>query len=174
MEEKKVVPMWLSAVVFVLAIASIVIDFIEITHSSQSILLPAIDIIVVMMTMFYCIASYTKSGSTFYKAFCVMFLISKIVVIPKAFINHLPAIIIILMIAKCVLAAVLAFVPNLGYKLSYIFIGAIVVISIVDIFVDPNGYVSGIFGKIAGILIPIIYGILVYAKYKDKKSRGTT
>ena len=197
MNQKKVIPTWLSAVFLILVIACIAWNIGDICgiyqrsivdlpfdnakpEAAQSISkfdfkdfvvrfkLDTVSVILASIAaLVYCLAGYKKEASIFFKTFVYLFVF-------YAFVTTFMGASQLFTVIEFGLLCALALSFNLGKTRSYIYTGLLIICSIVkNIILAVDMGLSSANASVSEFLLVIILGIMVYAKYQDKAARGT-
>ena len=139
-------------------------------------------IIAFLVAAIYVFKGYTKTAAICFKLFTAAFAFSLILsIIGAAQISIIPAIFEGL---SLVLVVVIALKKDFGKSNSFSVCGIIAILAIANIIeviklnpgvkLSGNNYESLVLGRsIAQFLLSYLFGIITYAKYLDKESRGT-
>jgi len=183
MEEKRIIPAWASVLLLLLCSATIATNFlwmVTVEHAPVEIFAIALDILVALLAISYCVYGYRKNAAVFMRLFCSVLMCSKIFLLPIMMsYSGNQAIRIILQIAECAFAVVLAAGRDIGKKVSLSLVGAIFTIDalhLVLLLFDPS-YASNtlvILTRVGIVVTSAVYLIMMIAKYRDKTERGTT
>ena len=121
-----------------------------------------------IVALAYCLLGYNKKASVFFKAFLYLFAL-------YTFIEAIGSINFITQIANTIkfgLLCALSLSINLGKIRSYIYAGLYIVLSTVGNIVFAI-QVGSLGNCISELVLMMILGIMIYAKYQDKAARGT-
>jgi len=182
MENKKVIPLWLSVVLVLLCGATVAVNFawmVTIEHAPVDIFAIALDILVVLLAISYFVYGYRKDAAVFYRLFSSIFMCSKIFVLPVVMTAGLaPSMLIILRVFECAFAIALGVGRDLGKKVSLALVWAIAgieVINAIGVYMNAAVFSDQLFvlTRAGGVVIAAIFVIMTIAKYRDKTSRGT-
>lgn len=146
------------------------------TSNTIRMLYRIVDIVSLLFALFYILYGYVKNAAGYYKIFGYLFVLSKVITTISAFNPPTPVITYVTSAVALISTLVLAFVKDLGKKLSFVLCGALVLIELINC-----GLVYSYYGTFAWVIktraidldIACLYGILTYAKYLDKAERGT-
>ncbi len=139
-------------------------------------------IIAFLVAAVYVFKGYTKTAAFCFKLFTAVFALSLVLsIIGAAKINFVPA---LCECAALVLVLVITVKKDFGKSNSFSVCGVIAILAIANIIeviklnpgvkLSGNNYESLILGRsIAQFLLSYLFGIITYAKYLDKESRGT-
>ena len=127
-------------------------------------------ILVLVAALFYCLLGYSKPASPFFKIFLYLFTFYAFV---SAVFSAQYLIQFVSIIQFGILCA-LSLSINLGKKRSYIYTMLFIACAIIKNIIFAVGGPSGISANlISELILMMILGIMVYAKYQDKAARGT-
>ena len=160
--------------------------------SAQNIMNPVSDILMrfggvltiaaFLIAAIYVFKGYTKAVAVSFKVFTLLFALSICLSIAGAFrVNIIPA---LCETVSLIFVVFLALKKDFGKSNSFSLCGLVAILSIANIIevvklnpgvkLDGTSYGSLILGRaIAQLLISYLFGVMTYAKYLDKESRGT-
>lgn len=135
------------------------------------------EILALLFALFYILYGYTKNAAGYYKVFGYLYLLSRISDFIKIISSNRKVGIFTYIFWSIVTISllVLVFGKNLGKKKSLILCGVIVLIGVIGIFYVYNqtgAFHLGAKIRLLDLDLACLYGILTYAKYLDKESRG--
>jgi len=176
---RAVLPTWVAGLNIVLLIAAFVCNLLCLKTADIYAALPLLcNILTVLCGAYYCFAGYKKNGSLFYKMFVWLFALNHVfVIIYQVKYGLSPFIAATNMIsygALCVLATGV----DLGKKKSFLAAAIVLFCQLVGliyllIYTELN-VASGILAPVAKVLVAVLLGFIVIAKYRDKDHRHTT
>lgn len=139
-------------------------------------------IIAFLVAAFYVFKGYTKTAAVCFKLFTVAFALSLVLsILGAAKVSIIPA---LCEAVALVLVILIALKKDFGKSNSFSVCGLIAILAIANIIevvklnpgvkLSGNDYGSLVLGRaIAQFLLSYLFGIMTYAKYLDKESRGT-
>ena len=184
MNQKKVIPTWLNVLCLVLIVGCLVWT----VYGMLNIAVPEIDsetvnseiilvelklldfttILALIAALIYCLLGYRKKASPFFKIFLYLFMLHTfayaIAINPPYFVQCICVI-------QFGLICALSLSINLGKTRSYVYtllFMACAIAKIIKLSIVPSAY-----GSVSELILIMIFGIMVYAKYQDKAARGT-
>ena len=198
MNQKKTIPTWLNVLCLVLIVGclvwtvfSMITDvplpapiasgdassaalqstFDSITSFIQNCKLIEITLILALTAaLFYCLLGYSKPASPFFKIFLYLFTFYSFITAIYD-VNYLLQVIDIIQFG---LICGLSLSINLGKTRSYIYTALFIVCAIVSNIIFTVESHTGLSASIISeLVLMMILGIMVYAKYQDKAARGT-
>lgn len=178
MERKKVVPAWIGILGLVLTIVCLISIFSSIGRIvsggiGNSILNVAsciTKIIALIAALFYFLFGYKKKAAVFYKAFVHSFALSCFIATLVS--NNIGIFYAAVAVANFGVICLLAFGKDLGRKQSFILAGIKLALDLLNTIVYAIS--SHLSVMMCGtVLLSVLLGITVYAKYTDKAARGT-
>jgi len=178
MENKRVIPKWLGIVNIILIINGIAWTvysmFVTVApegHGVESQVIHAMTILLLVFAMLYCLTGYKKNSAKFFKAFLYLYTLVSFASILLT--RTGPAFLPMLEMLSFGILCILSVSKNLGADNSLVLSIANVVISL-GRNVAYAVIVRQLPGALVGnLLLAVILGSMVYAKYADKASRGT-
>jgi len=134
------------------------------------------NLIAIVFALIYLFMEYQKSASIFYKLFAVSLVLKEAAAITNIAINEeVPAIAFILVLICYTCVTLLAVSLDLGKIKSYVIECILCIASAISlVYVMISSTYSGIIVYNATrLLLAVVFGIMIYAKYQDKEIRGT-
>jgi len=183
MENKKIVPVWVSDLLIALSITTMIYigwytfacDYFALAIVTNSLLC-----LILIDAMYYCVQGYKKKDAKSFNLFSILFMIATGLnvfnmvyhaIYAKAIIEDTISIAMLLISFGAL--NVLSFAKDLGKKKSYCFVSIVIVASaintIVQYFIAPEAILCA-FGA---VIAAVIYFIMIYGKYIDKQARGS-
>lgn len=131
----------------------------------------------VVFAFMYLIVGCKKEGSSFFKIFMWLLVFKEAAaLINMAIYEQDPPIALILILVCYTATAILAVSMNLGKTRSFVFVGILIVVSAICLIYTliGNELYNGIsIYNATRLVLAIISGVFIYAKYEDKASRGS-
>ena len=134
------------------------------------VLLDITTILALVAALIYCLLGYRKNASLFFKIFLYLFMIHIFV---DAIDVNAPYLVQCICVIQFGLICALSLSINLGKTRSYIYTLSLIICVIAKIIVFLIGLSELSSGSISELILMMIMGIMVYAKYQDKAARGT-
>lgn len=174
MKMKKGVPDWLSVLLLVLALAAVVRDAFVLPDNAPAlnIIEFGVELLMFACAVIYCFAGYKKSSAILFKAFCFLYALQSLMSVLGAEGGGTAVDVIIAVsdaLCFCIMCAFFL-AKNLGHKRSYILAGCLVGLRVLQAILAP---VAISVYSIGNLVLAVIFGIILWAKYKDKADRGT-
>ena len=139
-------------------------------------------VLMLITGILYLVHGYKKNAAVYYLAFILLLgLVNVLVVlIDVLYTQKTPLIIIkcILYSAKIIVLLIMAFGKNLGKKMTWTLLYAVVALDIAGmivmlIYMFQNGFDFAMIGVVAAIVADVTIGLAIRGKYEDKESRGS-
>lgn len=137
------------------------------------------DIVACLVALIYLIEGYSKAEATHYRLCMIVAAINALVVTFLSVQEKVADISTVMCAAAFVLTAILAFTKNLGKRSSYICCGFLVFVRLsgllTNIFTESSNpqYSIIIIMLVSQLSLALLIGVITYAKYVDKYSRGS-
>jgi len=182
MESKKVVPMWASIVLIVLCGVAFVLNirsFVTGQTSGLGTITNIIELLSVFLAVCYCFAGYEKASAFLFKAVIFARIISIALAIVSMVLygtSFAPAVVLLLLLGELIsfgFLFVFGFALDIGKKRSVTMavIALAVNVLLAIIFITAGG-INSLGMALANVLFFVIFLIMMFAKYRDKASRG--
>lgn len=176
MENKRVVSIWISAILFALSESADIlclVDIFEREMTGFSILSMIFFIAAIAFSVIYCLKNYQKKAAANYKMAFVLYLIANAICV---YVNFTEQFYLGVACSAIVVVglSILAFVKDFGKVRTFVVAFAILFFSVIEFVAKllRFGYDNSLF--ITAILSALIMLIIVYTKYKDKEARHST
>lgn len=180
MDEKRVMPVWVSAVFIVLILAAIIVNIFLMPQESEMgieyVLLKIADCAACLAALLYCAAGFRKESSRFFLLFGILYLISVMMqLFPRAMeLDRTFSSILLYASGLCAFGVMCVFTvaKNLGRKKSLILALILFVCSVLDVFLVADYALmvkSGVPGK---VILSLLFLVMNIGKYRDKVARG--
>jgi len=172
-EEKRVIPVWLSTVMGLLVIVSLIyyVSFSIANHNFASIVAAVIYCCASACAFIYCLFGYKKDNAKFFKIYAIAFAAHHLQHVFMAAMVHTGVVAICHAIGFGVVL-VLIMALDLGKKKSYGLAIADMIVSAIPFFVALFDGLQPI-GCLPTLTLSIVLMIMVAGKYSDKAKRGS-
>jgi len=173
--EKKLGFKIVSVIDLVLLLVSIYANVLGILKDSN-ILQYVFNLLAILFAFAYCFVGYKKNGNLYYRLFCGFLALKEMMAITYiGLYENVPAFTFIIFLICYGSYLVMAVAKDLGKEVSLILALVNTVLSaIAFVFVAINAqYISVITYNSTRLVLTLVLLIMVYAKYTDKKIRGT-
>lgn len=180
MKEKKIVPIWVSAILAILLIAGIGLNIyytITTYNAIEEIPTRLFDFLACFYALTYCFKGYSKNVASTYKIFSITYCIScmlPIFLVAKTYQAGIASAIVLalhLIVFAC--TSIFAFAKDLGKKKSYTLAAIVLACTLINSGFGIAASTPFILGMCGKVILSIVFLIMVYAKYQDKTARGT-
>jgi len=134
------------------------------------------NLLAVVFAISYCMIGYKKNGNLYFRLFSAFLALKEMAAITWVGVNEeVPAFTFILMLICFACALIIAVAKDLGKKLSYVLVIAYIMVSIFTLtYVLMNTvYFCVVTYNATRLLLALVLGVMIYAKYQDKKDRNT-
>jgi len=185
MEKKRIVPVWLSVILLLLSVASMVFYAYDVFRwfsyggfSSVTIMYIAA-FIDALLVLIYFLMGYKKSAAGIFKAYCIVLIIGLMMSLyiialtlnyeNSSLMNTISFFNIMIQIGICF---VLTFATDLGKKKSLSMCGILLLLKTMHVLMMIPYGKNMLISSACGLVIYVIAYIMFYCKYADKESRG--
>lgn len=177
MEKKKVVPVWVSVINLILAVCGLAwtgYSMMTVTppngHALESQINQGLIMACLIVAAIYCLAGYKKSAAVFFKV--VVSLYAAITFVAVLLVHEGPLFLTVISTLAFGILCVFAVAKDLGKTKSYVLCWLNIVLAAlrVVLYVIVEGQLPG--GLFSNLLLAVILGIMMYAKYADKAARA--
>jgi len=180
MNKNNVIPKWLTAILMVLCAGGMVYCIWSIAKNLATPLVIAnyaVGLLTLLADLIYCLNGYKKDASIYYKTVCVLMAVSSILTLilisqakEDALVWQICRISYLILI---VIRLVFAFAKDMGVEATMAFYITMVIIVLLNAGMSIGLKVYTAMDTIIAITVTAVFGIMIYAKYKDKASRGS-
>jgi len=183
MENKRIVPVWLSVLMAILCAGALAVNIYSICTADSFIINYVIFAFSALCSLFYCIHGFSKKPQLFYRICIASFGLAEIAAALSTLIalfladrlDKLNAVSMISYLLAAILLFSLGFGKDLGKKASKVCGYIVLALTAVNAAIITASFGFGVMSGIGfgGLVLSVITLIMVYAKYKDKDARGT-
>ena len=174
--KKRIIPVWLMGILIALIAGNIVICLVNtLEQGSPDIYISSIfTCAACAFAIYYFLGGFGKDSSDMMILFDICYALSYFVLIfSRVKLNNLA------LLAPPVISYgvmnVMTLAKNVGKKKSYYLCAVLTICFVADLVLHTlNGYYTDLWGTVTGQgILSVAYGIMIYAKYRDKDERGT-
>ncbi len=179
MENKRVVPVWVSVVLLTICVITLIIQIkalvLSINPFNPYVFVNIVFyVLAILSAVFYCLYGYKKSAAKFFFLTTVFMLLTEFtaVIVNVSYTEVLPA---VFGVVACCCLSVLSFSKDLGKTKSFAFSWIVACVYLLNTinFVINWGTAYLVTIAFNNLSIAVIFLLMVYAKYQDKAARGT-
>lgn len=178
MKDKKEVPQWLSALLVVLilgcmawTVRSIIRNPVSEEIKSALMIFSVLVLLLLVFSLAYRLGGYKKDAALYFMGYIHLYALTTLVAalgLRSIADVHLP---LCETLSFGILCA-MAIAKDLGRRKSFILCGVLILCKLMVVVVTLVNKAAVTGGIVSDILLAVMLGIMVYAKYEDKKSRG--
>jgi len=181
MEERKIIPTWVTVVFMLLVVGSLIINFLSFSQDALYGTIYVVQRIIgcwaFLLALIYGLTGYAKSSAVLFKVFCAMDALSVFIylfIMLQSFSQSTSDYLAFGAMLICfAIISIFTFAKDLGKKVSYILVAIMFATYIIDALTQPTVNVTYVLASYSRIVLIVVFFIMVFAKYKDKAQRGS-
>jgi len=184
MENKRILPVWANILIIVLCLGALALYLYDIylinpdsILSITTVLIADIlGIIIYCLSIIYCTNMFKKNSALYYILFCVFaaaFIgLNLYNVGPLTIFSSIYSIFFFLDLISFAIFSIFAVAKNLGKKKSLTMAIMYLVITVIETLVSIPLGLNAVLNSLTLVVVGVVFGIMVYAKYVEKGQRG--